>query len=959
MLPKQNILVEQFKTKLIENGFIGEFYLDYPTRLLNATDNSIYELLPEAVIQPSHEADVERIVKLANQALFSSLSFAPRGGGTGTNGQSLTNKIVIDFSRFMNKVLDFKPESNTITVEPGVILADLNRMLQMHGLFFAPDVSTANRATIGGMIATDAAGKGSLIYGKTSDHILNLNVILADGTKIRTENLNSDKLIDKLKIKTPESGIYQQLIELLKPVQNEIQDRFPKLKRPLSGYNIRQTYTEKGFDLSRLICGSEGTLGFVTSATLKLTPIPKFKTLIVIHYNSFIDALKDAQFLIKHEPLAIEAVDEKVQKSAQTLPNWPILAKMLNSVDKNYVSNFMELADNSSDNLNSRVDRLIEDLNKANANYVVIKDANQISQLWSIRSLAVGLAGKMPGEQKPVAFVEDAIVPPENLAGFVKDLQDMLGNQGLNYAMYGHVDVGCIHVRPALNMQDKNDRQKIRPITEEFITLLEKYKGILWGEHGKGFRGEFVPDVFGPILYPVLCKIKAIFDPNNRLNTGKLASPDKNIKLTRIEKVPMRGEFDEIIPKTQQYNYNGAMMCNGNGVCFNKEPSNVMCPSYKITNDRVHSPKGRAMLVKQWLREKASGGEHKKVAQMVVNAMNGCLGCKGCAGKCPTQVSIPDLRTSFLYNYHNEYKSRNLRELLSGYIEHIMPIIGRFPKTWNFLTSNKLLPTFGMNEFPKFNSGKKLSSVLDDLEVTLYTNKDEANTLEAGSVVIYVDAFTGLLEQRVLIAFIKIAKKIGLKPYVIPPSPSGKALIVGGMLKQFKKNTERLRALFTPLFENNIPLVSLENTMALMFRDEVGKYTEPFKGRVLTIAEFIYKYSDKLNGINLSGKYKLLPHCTEQAIHPEEAIHWKNIYTSLGADLEVKNLGCCGMAGNYGYQSENTERSRGLFDLNWEESVSNIDKQALATGFSCRSQAKKQVNVTILHPLEILASNIK
>lgn len=953
-----NALIEQFKTKLIENGFVGDIHTDYPTRLLNATDNSIYELVPEAVIQPMHAQDIERIIKLANQEPFTKLAFAPRGGGTGTNGQSLSNKIIIDFSRHMTRILDFNPEQKTITVEPGIILADLNRFLAKHGLFFAPDVSTANRATIGGMIATDAAGKGSLIYGKTADHISSLNLVLADGGLISTENLATDKLKQVFDQNDRVAKLYKQIISYLEPVQDEIKLRFPPLKRPLSGYNIRQCYQGGSFDLSRLICGSEGTLGLVTRATLKLLPIPKYKTLVVIHYDSFIHALKDAQFLIKYKPLAIEAVDEKVQKSAQTLPNWPMLAKMLNSVDKNYVSNFMELVDDDKDILEQRVSQLKTDLDALHANYVVITDVSQIAQLWSIRSLAVGLAGKMPGEQKPVAFVEDAIVPPEHLADFVSDLQDMLANKKLNYAMYGHVDVGCIHVRPALNLQNEPDRQKIRPITEEFISLLNKYNGILWGEHGKGFRGEFVPDVFGPILYPVLCQIKALFDPDNRFNSGKLAAPDSSLKLTRIEQVPMRGQLDEHISKPMQQRYTGAMLCNGNGACFNQEPSNVMCPSYKVTKDRIHSPKGRAMLVKEWMREKSKpNGRHREMAKMALDAMNGCLGCKGCAGKCPTQVSIPDLRTSFLNIYHQEYKRRSMGELVNGYIEHVLPILAKFPRTWNFLSQYKLIPRFGMSDLPTFNSNKTLLSQLKQQNIAIYSDVTQIANFGANPVVVYADAFTGLLEQKVLLAFIHTVKQLGMSPYIIYPIPSGKALIVGGMINHFRKNAAKLKELFTPIMEASIPIVSLENTVALMFRDEMNKFAEPLNAKILTVAEFMSANIDKLSNIKINANYQLLPHCTEQAVHPQEAIHWKSIFKQVGSNLEVQNVGCCGMAGTYGYQTEHQQNSRDLFAMHWEQSVTNTDN-VLATGFSCRSQSKKLAGKELSHPIEIIAASL-
>ena len=348
------VLIKQFKLELKSNGYYGDFHDDYSTRLVNATDNSIYEVMPLAVAQPKSINDLYTLVKMANLDKFSSFCLTARGGGTGTNGQSLANSIVVDLSRYMNKIIDFNPDEQTITVEPGVILSDLNRFLQPHGLFFAPDVSTANRATIGGMIATDAAGKGSLIYGKTIDSLISLKVILADGYVIDTKSVDVSSLNRSLEEnleyqpsvvgKKPKSelassnnrldNIYKNLINWLTPVQDEIQKRFLPLKRPLSGYNIKRCYQDGRIDLTPLFTGSEGTLGIVASAKLKLLPIPKYKTLVVVHYDSFLSALKDANNLIKFQPVAIEAVDEKVQKSAQTLPNWQTLAKWLNSEGK-------------------------------------------------------------------------------------------------------------------------------------------------------------------------------------------------------------------------------------------------------------------------------------------------------------------------------------------------------------------------------------------------------------------------------------------------------------------------------------------------------------------------------------------------------------------------------------------------------------------------------------------------
>jgi FAD/FMN-containing dehydrogenase/Fe-S oxidoreductase len=1000
----ENVLIKQFKLELASSGYLGDFHIDYSTRLVNATDNSIYEVMPMAVAQPKSIDDLYTLVKIANLEKFSAFCLTARGGGTGTNGQSLTNSIVVDLSRHMNEIIDFNLEEQTITVEPGVILADLNRFLQPHGLFFAPDVSTANRATIGGMIATDAAGKGSLIYGKTIDSLISLKVILADGYVIDTGVIPTGSVAPNFShacvVGNPYtsvarksdyrlSSIYQNLIDWLSPIQDEIEKRFLPLKRPLSGYNIKRVFQDGKIDLTPLFAGSEGTLGIVAEAKLKLLPIPKYKTLVVVHYDSFLDALKDAANLIKFKPLAIEAVDEKVQKSAQTLPNWPIFSKWLNSEGKNYISNFVEFVANDIQELEDTIVKLEIELKGRNANYVVIKDNKQITGLWTIRSLAVGLAGKMPGQGKPVAFVEDAIVPPENLANFVADLQQMLESENLQYAMYGHVDVGCIHVRPALDLQQESERNKIRPITEHVIKLLNKHNGILWGEHGKGFRGEFVPDVFGPVLYPILCKIKSLFDPHNRLNPGKLAAPKPEIKLDRIELIPMRGAFDQIISQDKQKDFAASMLCNGNAACFNQEPGNVMCPSYKVTQDRIHSPKGRAMLVKQWLRETAKldskkagamvemdprsrAGVHgddrkaRAVAEMAQNALNGCLGCKGCAGKCPTQVSIPDLRTKFLDSYYSQYKRRSLRDLALGNIESLLPLFAKFPKVWNVLNKLELLPTLGLRNIPLFKSTKKLTKELMTHGAQIYSEPKQIKTMSENPVVIFADVFTGFLDVDVLIATIDLLKKIDYTPYVIYPRTSGKSLIVGGFINKFKSNIEKLAYLFNPLFADNISVIGLENTITHMFRDEVKKFATGFEGQVQTIAEFLNQNIDKLVEVQsnkqseawqLSAKqdYKLLPHCTEQAVLPGEALLWQNIFNQMGLKLDVQNIGCCGMAGAYGYQKEHVENSKKLFAMHWQLPLSDSTCEVLATGFSCRCQVQKQANKSILHPIQVLA----
>ncbi|MBY0379167.1 MAG: 4Fe-4S dicluster domain-containing protein, partial [Burkholderiales bacterium] len=805
--------------------------------------------------------------------------------------------------------------------------------------------------------------------GKTNDHVVGLTCVLVDGTilevypvdEMELNKKNPNVQDNKLNI------ICNEILNLVKPVQDEITKKFIPLKRSLSGYNLKDFYTKAKVDLTKIIAGSEGTLAFVTKATLKLLPIPKYKVLVVTHYNSFLDALDDAEFLITYKPLAIETVDEIVQKSATTLPSWLQLANImgLSSTD-NCISNFTEFVEDDVSSLEHRINQLKVELDKRGSRYKIINDVNDIKQLWNIRSLAVGLVGKIPGEKKPVAFVEDALVPPQHLRNFVADFRQMLNSHGLTYAMYGHCDVGCVHVRPALDMKNPQDKHKIRIITEKVIKLTDKYQGLLWGEHGKGYRGEFVEHTFGEILYPLLQKIKTLFDPYNRLNPGKLVSAyGSDAQVTKIDNVIMRGDLDKGINQKLQDNFSESMLCNGNATCFNQDATNVMCPSYKVTGNRIHSPKGRAMLVKDWLRNKSSKGDNHidtiKSANEAFNAMQGCLGCKGCAGKCPTQVNIPDLKAKFYNQYYTIYKKRSIRDKILANLEQILLIGANFPKLWNFMIKNKLHPSLGMIKTPMLSIDKPLSMLLKDNNILVYNNQVTVLDALSNPVVILLDVFISFLNHEVLIATCNVLKYLGYTPLIIKPSVSGKSAIVMGQLDKFRQKVTQLKYQLFPIFAKNIPVIGLENSIALIYRDEYNKFGDGLTGCVQTLAEFLSRaIKDKLTQIKIQNitDYFLLPHCTEQAICPNDAKLWQDIFKQFQLKCNVINLGCCGMAGTYGHEAINQHNSEQLFNLHWKNQLSDSTLQYMATGYSCRSQTKLLTKLELHHPIEIIAKMI-
>ncbi|WP_226594618.1 FAD-binding and (Fe-S)-binding domain-containing protein, partial [Microseira wollei] len=585
-----------FLEALAKTPFSGEMRPDFASRLLMSTDNSIYQILPQAIVFPRTEEDLVHLFKLANQEPFKSIAFSPRGGGTGTNGQSLSPGMIVDCSKYMNQILELNLEQAWVRVQPGVVLDQLNAYLQPYGVFFAPSLSPSDRATIGGMINTDACGKGSRIYGRTSNHILALTWVLSDGTVARSQDISPATLSDFKQQSGRLGEIYRQVDEIVTSKREIIAQTFPKMPRFMTGYNLAKVYQQENFNLNWILAGSEGTLAVITSAKLKLTPLPKSKQLLAIHYRCFDDALSAAETLLASEPAAIETIDEKILSLAK---QDAIYYQVKEFVADAKAINLVEFTGVNIEEVKQKVSQI--KLEKATG-YYLAQSGEEINDLWNLRKKGVGFLGNTKGERKPIPFIEDTAVPPECLASYIREFKALLTEYQLDYAMFGHVDVGCLHVRPALDMKAPNDEKLIRELSDKVVSLVRKYGGVMWGEHGKGFRSEYTPVFFGE-LYEELRKIKAAFDPDNRLNPGKIVTPfGSDAEVVKIES-PLRGHFDRQVPASVRSEYAEAFSCNGNGACFNFNPDSVMCPSYKGTSNRIHSPKGRATLLREWWRQ--------------------------------------------------------------------------------------------------------------------------------------------------------------------------------------------------------------------------------------------------------------------------------------------------------------------------------------------------------------------
>ncbi|THD40441.1 FAD-binding and (Fe-S)-binding domain-containing protein [Pantoea sp. R102] len=1000
-------LVLTFLQSLKEQGFTGDTATSYADRLTLSTDNSIYQLLPDAALFPRSTADVALIARLAGEPRFNSLVFTPRGGGTGTNGQSLNQGIVVDMSRYMNRILEINTEQGWVRVEAGVVKDQLNAWLRPYGFFFSPELSTSNRATLGGMINTDASGQGSLVYGKTSDHVEGLRAVLLGGEILDTRAMPTALAEQLATTPTAEGRIYKEVLNRCREQRELILAKFPKLNRFLTGYDLRHVFSDdlQTFDLTRLLCGAEGTLAFITEARLDITPIPKVRRLVNIKYDSFDSALRNAPFMVEAQALSVETVDSKVLNLAREDIVWHSVSELITDVPGKEMLglNIVEFAGDDAalitqqvTTLCARLDELMAQQQGGVMGYQLCDDLAGIERIYNMRKKAVGLLGNAKGRAKPIPFVEDTAVPPEHLADYIVDFRALLDSHGLSYGMFGHVDAGVLHVRPALDMCDPQQEMLMKQISDEVVALTARYGGLLWGEHGKGFRAQYSPAFFGETLFNELRRIKAAFDPDNRLNPGKICTPLGNDEPMMQVDAATRGSWDRQIPLTVRNDWRGAMECNGNGLCFNFDVRSPMCPSMKITRNRIHSPKGRATLTREWLRLLAEQGVdplkleqalpaqgaslrsliqrtrnswHAKQGEYdfsheVKEAMSGCLACKACSTQCPIKIDVPNFRSRFLQLYHTRYL-RPVSDHLVASVESYAPLMAKAPRVLNFFLKQPWMRDLsqrhiGMVDLPLLSSPslKQQLSGHPAMRVTLEQLEAMDVAQREQHVLVVQDPFTSYYEAQLVTDFIRLIEKLGYRPVLLPFSPNGKAQHVKGFLQRFARTAGKTAEFLNRVAQLGVPMVGVDPATVLCYRDEYQQVLGEQRGAfsVQLVHEWLHGVLAGREEQIASGEaWYLFAHCTEVTALPSTPNQWQAIFARFGAKLENINVGCCGMAGTYGHESKNLANSLGIYELSWHPQLQKLPRQrCLATGFSCRSQVKRAEGNGMRHPLQAL-----
>jgi FAD/FMN-containing dehydrogenase/Fe-S oxidoreductase len=966
------------KLKELSQNLKGDLYTDKKTRILYATDASAYREMPIAVARPKDNDDIKKLIDFANNH---STSLIPRTAGTSLAGQVVGNGIVVDVSKYFTQILELNEKERWVRVQPGVILDELNMFLKPYGLFFGPETSTASRCMIGGMVGNNACGSHSIIYGTTRDHTLSTKVILSDGSDVEFKSLNKKEFDDKLSGNKFENKIYQHIQTLLsdKENQNEIRTEFPdkSIYRRNTGYAIDLlletepfSEIENQFNLSNLICGSEGTLGFITEIKLDLVEIPpKEIAVLAAHFKTKEEAFRANLIALKHKPGAVEMMDDTILN----------LTKGNREQRKNrfFVDGdpeailIIEFARDSKDEINNICKQLIEDFKQANYGYhFPIIHGDETKKVWALRKAGLGVLSNMEGDAKPVSIIEDTAVSVEILPDYMDDFKKILEKHKLECVYHAHIGSGELHLRPILNLKDSKDVAMFRTIGVEIAHLVKKYNGSMSGEHGDGrVRGEFIPIVIGDKNYKLLQELKAVWDPQNIFNPGKIVDVPSMTSNLRYESDRKEPEIDTIFDFS---NVGGIVRatekCNGSGDCRKTEKSGgTMCPSYMATRNENDVTRARANILREFLTTstKKNPFDHEEIKDV----MDLCLSCKACKSECPSSVDVAKLKAEFLQHYYDAH-GIPLRSRLIAYITEINKLASIVPSLYNLVMKNKAISSFIMNMigFAPKRSMPLLGKQTMGKWMRKYQSELKKESKSKGKVYLFNDEFTNYNDTDIGITTVQLLTRLGYEVIIPKHLDSGRTYLSKGLLRKAQKIAIKNVNYLKDVITEKSPLVGIEPSAILSFRDEypdlVGNELKQISidlaKNALMIDEFLKREIDAGNitqnqFCNESQEIKLHGHCQQKAVASTDPTKF---LLSFPANYTVEEIpsGCCGMAGSFGYEKEHYDVSMKIGEMILFPAVREAKSNTLisAPGTSCRHQIKDGTGKQALHPVEIL-----
>jgi len=964
----------------LRSELTGDVFFDAFNRGRYATDASFYQIMPAGVVVPRTVDEALRALAIIRDA---GRIVTPRGGGTSQCGQTVNDGIVVDLSKHLNRILSLDVENRTCVVEPGIVLDDLNRQLRKHGLWFPVDVSTASRATIGGMAGNNSCGGRSLRYGTMRDNTLSMDAALADGTLLHFGEVPRDLT----RVNSSDSGLklFRDMLDLGEREALEIADKFPKVQRRVGGYNLDALVPRNApNNLAHLLVGSEGTLAFTTQVELKLWPVIRNKALGVCHFGSFYEAMDAAQHLVKLRPIAVELVDRTMIALGREIAMFqPIIsAAVRGDPDAILVVEFAE--EDQADNLArlKQLGELMADLGfgwdkpqrKWGGVVEIVEPALQTG-IADFRAAGLNVMMSMKQEGKPVSFVEDCAVPLPHLADYTERLNAVFAKHGTRGTMYAHASEGCLHVRPVLNLKLEKDVKAMRAIAEEAFAMVREYKGSHSGEHGDGLvRSEFHEAMFGQRIVADFREVKQRFDPGNTLNPGKIVDPPKmdDRSLFRFAPDYRVGELKTVLDWSAYPGAGGGFqgaveMCNNNGACRKLE-GGVMCPSYRATRNEKDVTRGRA----NTLRLAISGqlGPDALASDEMMETLKLCVSCKACRHECPTGVDMAKMKIEVLAARAATH-GLSLRDRLVGYLPRYVDLASRFAPIANWRNRSPLLRAL----FEKLAGISARRALPEFRRDTFRPDVEALGPVDGREVVLFADTFNRGYERENLDAAVEVLVAGGYRVYLPRPSDGGRPPCCGrtflsaGLVEQARAELDRLVATYVPFAARGVPIIGLEPSCLLTLRDELlslrsDEAAKTVSAHALLFEEFLVREAEAgrlaLPLGAVAGKAVVHGHCHQKSFGAFKPVE-KVLRLVPGLDVKTIESSCCGMAGAFGYGADTYQASIEMAELSLLPAVRSADQDTLivADGTSCRHQIKDGSGRTPLHVASVLAMSLK
>ncbi len=940
--------------KLLTGQAQGEVRFDRLSRILYSTDASMYQIEPVGVFLPKSRGDVVSAIRIANEL---SIPVIPRGGGTGLAGQTVGKALIIDLSKYLNQILELNVEERWVRVQPGVVLDELNAYLKPHGLHLAPDVATSSRANVGGMISNNSAGAHSVKYGKTIDHVLELEVVMSDGTVCRWGEMQSDEIRSRAEQKNREGQIFREVVRLSLTHRDEIESRYPKILRRVGGYNLDAFIDGKPFNMSRMVVGSEGTLVTVTEAMVNLEPLPKAKALGVIQFHGLIESLRAVAPILESTPAAVELIDKMILDQTKGSIE---LSKQRSWVEGDpHAVLVVEYYGDTLDEIHPQLDRLEKMLAEKGLGYGFRKAVSPEEQnnVWNIRKAGLGLLMGIVGDAKPVAFVEDSAVSPELLPEYIEEFERIVRSHNTVAGYYAHASVGLLHIRPVVNLKSPDGVAQMRSIAEEVRDLVLRFGGSVSGEHGDGLvRSCWNEQVFGTRLYSAFREVKRAFDPIGLMNPGKIVDAPMMTENLRIGPDYKAEEPQTHFDFSSQGGFARAIeMCNGVGQC-RKKLVGTMCPSYMATLDEADTTRGRANVLRAAVSGELDGG---LTDETVYEALDLCLECKACKSECPSNVDMGKLKYEFMAHYYERH-GRPLRAWLFGNIETINKVGCLFAPVSNWIAetglSKKLMPKIGIapeRSLPPF-AGRTFER---------WFRKRHGKASDK-KVALFADTYLNYNYPSIGESATEVLEAAGYEVLLAKKRCCGRPMLTGGMLSEVKQNATYNVDRLSEYVRAGYEIVGFEPSCVSMLTDD---YRDLIPGDATTVvAEHAHTFESFLSSLDRERGLDLAFKGTEKRILVHGHCHQKALW-GIGPSLDVLNLppgynatavdsACCGMAGSFGFESEHYDISLKIGEQRLLSVVRDApaDTEIVAAGLSCREQIIQATGRQVRHPAEVL-----